>query len=130
MQQDKRPLFTIVMPTRNRGELLRNSLQTALNQSFTDYEIVVCDNNSVDNTAQVVRELAHPRLRYVKSEVSLSMPDNWEYAWGHARGEYIMYLCDDDAYLLAPRKVRLNFELGTGARALHDIVSEISSKHI
>lgn len=97
---NNRPLFSIVMPTRNRGHLLRYALQSALAQSFDDYEIVVSNNDSEDDTAEVIEEFAHPRLRSVRTTSALPMPDHWDFAAEHAAGEYLTYLCDDDA--LAP----------------------------
>lgn len=91
------PLFSVVIPTRNRAHLLRYALRSALEQTFDDYEVVVSDNHCEDDTPQVVRELATSRVRYVRTDRALSMPDHWEFALDHARGEYITYLCDDDA---------------------------------
>lgn len=88
-----------MIPTRNRAKLLGNAIQSALNQTFEDFEIVVVDNQSTDETRQVVSRFPSSKIRYVKSDQSLSMPDNWEFAWTQARGKYISYLCDDDAYL-------------------------------
>lgn len=92
-----RPFFSIVIPTRNRAHLLRYALQSALGQTFDDYEVVVSDNFSQDDTALVVKELGTFRVRYVRTESPLSMPDHWEFALDHAKGQYITYLCDDDA---------------------------------
>lgn len=91
------PLFSIVMPTRNRASLLRYALQSALAQPFDDYEVVVSNNHSDDDTEQVVREFSDNRVRYFHTDKVLSMPDSWEFALGKARGEYLFYLCDDDA---------------------------------
>jgi len=85
------------MPTRNRGNLLRFALQSALAQTFADYEIVICDNQSSDNTPEIVRDFPDPRVRYYRTEKVLPMHENWEYALGKAQGEWITYLCDDDA---------------------------------
>lgn len=93
----KRPFFSVVIPTRSRAQLLRYALRSALNQTFDDYEIVVSDNFSQDNTSDIVRELTTPKVKYVKADRPLTMPENWEFALGHAQGEYITYLCDDDA---------------------------------
>ena len=89
------------MPTRNRAHLLAHSLQSALEQSFDDYEIIVCDNASADETASLVRQISDSRVRYVRADRMLSMPDNWEFALSFARGAYVTYLCDDDA--VSPR---------------------------
>ena len=93
------PLFSVVVPTRNRGHLLRSCLHSALCQTIDNYEVLVSDNSSSDNTAAVVREMRDPRIRYVRTPSDLSMPDSWEFALNHARGEFITYLCDDDAIL-------------------------------
>jgi glycosyltransferase involved in cell wall biosynthesis len=91
------PLFSIVIPTRNRAQLLPNALQSALEQTKNDYEIIVSDNNSTPETEQVVRRLGDSRVRYVRVDRTLAMPDSWEFAVSHARGEYITILSDDDA---------------------------------
>jgi glycosyltransferase involved in cell wall biosynthesis len=95
------PFFSIVMPTRNRGSLLRSSLETAINQTFEDYEIVVCDNNSTDDTRETVEaaQARSNRIRYINTNKDLSMCDNWDFAFTHARGKFIAYLSDDDGLL-------------------------------
>lgn len=90
------PTFSVVMPTRNRAALLRQALATALSQTLDDYEVVVADNASCDETPRVVAELGGERVRYLRSERTLSAHDNWERAVEHARGEWITLLSDDD----------------------------------
>jgi len=99
------PFFSIVIPTRNRAELLRYAIASALNQTFDDYEIVVSNNHSSDDTGAVVASMSHPRLRAIRPGAPLSMPEHWEYVLPFARGRYITYLCDDDA--LAPNALAL-----------------------
>lgn len=90
------PLFSVVIPTRNRPDTLLHCLRTCVQQDFDDFEIVVCDNCGVPETAKVVRQFDDPRLRYIRAEKPLAMSDNWELAVGHARGEFIMVIGDDD----------------------------------
>lgn len=90
---------SIVIPTRNRAHLLRFALRSAVRQTAPDFEVVVCDNNSDDNTPQVVRSHANSKVVYVRTERPLSMPDNWEYALRCTRGEYLTYLTDDSFLL-------------------------------
>jgi glycosyltransferase involved in cell wall biosynthesis len=92
------PFISIVIPTRNRAHLLESALQSVLGQDFDDYELIVSDNCSSDNTEEVVREVAGDRARYVRPSEPLSMPDHWEFALDQARGQFITYLCDDDAW--------------------------------
>ncbi len=93
------PMFSIVMPTRSRARTLRWALQTAVNQDFEDYEIVVVDNHSTDDTAEVARTVGGQRTRCVQPPEPLHMCKNWDFALGQARGEYTIILSDDDGLL-------------------------------
>jgi hypothetical protein len=92
------PRFSILIPTRNRAHYLGGALTSALAQTHRDYEIVVSDCNSRDETEAVVRRLADGRVRLVNPGHDLSMAAHWEFALSHARGEYVALLCDDDAF--------------------------------
>ena len=91
------PLFSIVIPTYNRSELLYGTVQSVLAQSFADFEIVVSDNCSDDDTRAVTERFSDPRVRYVRTPRHTSIGDSWEFARGHARGTLVMMLSDDDA---------------------------------
>lgn len=91
------PLFSVVVPTRNRAHLLQHALQSIQDQTFDDYELIVSNNCSDDGTEEVIRRWA-PRARYIRPEKTLAMPDHWEFALEHARGRYVGYLCDDDVW--------------------------------
>lgn len=110
--------FSVVVPTRERAATLRSCLRTCLAQDFEDYEIIVCDNHSSPATAEVVCELAHSRLSYVRTPEPLAMSANWELALSGARGEYILLLGDDDG--LIPYALREIDALAsrTGAKAI------------
>jgi glycosyltransferase involved in cell wall biosynthesis len=90
------PLFSIVIPTYNRADLLQYTIKSALNQTFDDYEIVVSNNCSIDNTRQVIAELNDGRLKCVQPESHLEVTDHWEFAFQQARGRYLIMLGDDD----------------------------------
>lgn len=92
------PKFSIVMPTRNHAKYLSCALQSALQQTFDDYEIVVSDNCSTDATPEVVRRFGSARIRHVRTERPVSMARNFEYGLDHAIGDYVTFLPDDDAF--------------------------------
>ncbi|MBN9085021.1 MAG: hypothetical protein BGP04_06435 [Rhizobiales bacterium 62-17] len=98
------PLFSIVVPTRNRADTLRYTLQTCLEQDYDDYEIVVCDNSDNDATAKLVGEIAQVRIKYVKPPEALAMSANWELGVRSAQGRYVTVLGDDDG--LCPYALR------------------------
>ena len=94
-----RPFLSVVIPTRERHETLGFAIETALMDPLTDLEVVVCDNFSSAETAAVVARVSDPRLKYVRTDRRLSMCDNWEFALGHATGDYVTYIGDDDAVM-------------------------------
>ena len=93
------PRFSIVVPTYNREDLVGYTIQSVLNQTFGDFEIVVCDNCSTDNTAGVVRQHSDARVKYIRTARHMVIADNWEFARSHACGDLIIMLGDDDALL-------------------------------
>lgn len=92
------PFFTIAVPTKNRARRLADTIRGVLEQSFADFELVICDNSDVraeaDANAELVRRLSDRRLRYVSTGGQLSMPDNWERAIAEATGRYVGIVTD------------------------------------
>ena len=99
MSYKKTPVISLIIPTRERADTLKYTLQTALNQSSNNYEIIVSDNNSQDDTEQVVKKFTDSRILYLNTGKRLSMCDNWDYALQHARGDYVVFIGDDDGVM-------------------------------
>ncbi|WP_171474161.1 glycosyltransferase family 2 protein [Frigoriglobus tundricola] len=91
--------FSVVIPTRERADTLRFALRTCLDQTFDDYEVIVSDNFSSPATRAVVDEAGSPKVRYVRTAGPVAMSSNWEFGVGHARGEYVVLIGDDDGLL-------------------------------
>ena len=66
----KNPFFSIVIPTRNRADTLKYTIKTILNQDFQDYEIIICNNNSVDDTEEIVKKFSVKWIKYLKSKLN------------------------------------------------------------
>lgn len=58
------PFFSVIIPAYNKGDLVRKTLASALDQTFKDYEVIVVDDGSTDNTADIVKEFTDPRVIY------------------------------------------------------------------
>jgi glycosyltransferase involved in cell wall biosynthesis len=93
-----KPFFSVVMPTRNRAALLPIAIQSVLEQTFGDFEIIVSDNFSDDNTRQVVESFDDPRIKYFRTSEFLTINNSWAAGIDHASGRYVGFLADDDVY--------------------------------
>lgn len=98
MVSDNSPVFSIVMPTYNRAHLLPFAIESVLRQSFGDFEIVISDGASTDNTEEVVAGFKDERIRYFNTGEKVPVGDNYQNGLDRAAGEYITFLSDDDAY--------------------------------
>ncbi len=94
------PLFSIIIPTLNRSRTLKHTLRTIEAQKFKDFELIVSDNNSSDNTQEVVEQSSLANLKYINPGRQLSMSRHWEFALSHTSGRYIAFLGDDDGVVL------------------------------
>ncbi len=104
--------FSVVIPTKNRPDMLGDSIRSVLSQSFTDLECIVSDNHNDARTDAVISTFSSDsRLRVIKPPVELNMLDHWEFATSNASGEYVM--------LLADRKVLYRDGLKQVDKALH-----------
>ncbi len=89
------PFFSVVIPTYNRANFIADTLRSVLAQTFSAFEILVVDDGSKDNTAEVVQSFADPRLQYhVKKNGERGLARN--YGFARAQGEYVLFLDSDD----------------------------------
>jgi glycosyltransferase involved in cell wall biosynthesis len=99
MMTVSRPLFSILLPTFNRLDLLKQAVYTVLNQDFDDWELVISDNFSTENVAAYVQSLRDPRIHYQRTTSFVSVTENWNLAIDRAQGRYILMLGDDDGLI-------------------------------
>jgi len=92
----KRPFFSIVVPTYNRATELKFALYSLLRQTFSDFEVVVSDNCSSDNTKEIVKSFRDKRIRYFKSRKNVSFLLNVKKSVQYAKGMFIFLHGDDD----------------------------------
>ncbi len=96
------PQISVIIPTWNRAGLLAEAIQSVLQQTFDDFELIIIDDGSTDNTAEVVRGFADPRIVYhYQDKQERSTTRNRGVAL--SSGEFVTFLDDDDWFL--PRKL-------------------------
>lgn len=94
---NKSIFFTIVIPTYNRGKLILDTLETVLNQSYRDFEIIVVDNCSTDDTDAVLKPLIEKNLiRYIKHDRNYERAQSRNTGMQNAKGDFLTLLDSDD----------------------------------
>jgi glycosyltransferase involved in cell wall biosynthesis len=106
----KKPKFSILLPTKNRLNLLSSCINSVLEQNFVDFELIVSDNNSTDNTRIYCKNIFDNRLKYFRLNKDFPVTANWNNAYSKAKGEYIIIMGDDD-YLTKNFLTKVNEQL-------------------
>lgn len=93
------PLITVAIPTFNCAHFLPDALASIMRQGLDDFEILILDNASEDNTEDVVRSFANPHIRYIRNPSNLGACENGNRCLANARGRFFKLLCADDVLL-------------------------------
>ncbi len=134
----KNPLVSILIPTYNGAHRVGKAIESALSQTYSNIEIIVCDNCSADNTVEVVQTYAKKkdsRLHLVVNETNIGPTRNWKRCVEETRGKYAKLLFSDvwidPEYLketLSVLKKSEKVEFGFTSTVVHDLSSE-STEH-
>lgn len=97
MPDNKFKKVTVAIPTFNRLELLKRSVESVRQQSYENLEILISDNDSTDGTRVYLQSLKDSRIKIILNDKNIGMAANWEKCLQHASGEYFLLMSDDDA---------------------------------
>lgn len=113
-----KPFFSVVIPTYNRADKLKVTLQSVIDQSFTDFEILVVDDGSTDHTKAVIDTFQDGRINYfwIKNSGGPATPRN--YGIDIARGDWVCFLDADDIWYSDKLK------------SVNEVISNESSMHV
>src|SRR5512142_2618836 len=93
------PTVSVIMPTYGHAAFIPRALDSLCNQTFTDWELLIVDDGSPDDTAAVVQPfLADARMRYFRLETNAGLGAALNYGLERARGAWLAYLPSDDVY--------------------------------
>jgi len=90
---------SVIIPTYNRANLLPRAIESVLNQTYQDFEVIVVDDASCDNTEEVVQGFNDPRIKYVKHKINKGGSAARNTGIKTAEGKYIAFLDSDDEWL-------------------------------
>ena len=90
------PQITVAMPVYNGEGYVHLAIQSVLDQTYSDFELLIVDNCSTDGTLEVIKAFSDPRIRLHVNSSNLGMVGNWNRSVELATGEYIKFLSHDD----------------------------------
>ena len=112
MKKISKPLVSVIIPTFNRPQYFKLALESALNQTYRNIEVIVSDNSTNDETEELMQDYLakDPRIKYFRHK-DFTANDNWNFArhYNNPAAEYVNWLMDDD--LFYPFKLELMIEV-------------------
>jgi len=98
---NEKPKVSVIIPTYNRAELLPRAIKSVLEQTYQDFEIIVVDDGSTDNTEEVIKEFQEQdkRIKYIKHDKNKGGSAARNTGIKAAKGKYVAFLDSDDEWL-------------------------------
>ena len=95
---DQNPRVSVVIPTYKRAHLISRAIQSVLDQTYQDFEIIVVDDGSTDNTEEIVQNYKEDRIRYIRHSVNKGAAAARNTGIKASRGKYIAFQDSDDEW--------------------------------
>lgn len=92
-------MVSVILPTYNRAQLLGRSIRSVLSQTFSDFELIVVDDASTDNTEELVKSFQDPRIRFIRHHINRGASAARNTGINAAQGKYIAFEDSDDEWL-------------------------------
>lgn len=90
------PKISVCIPVFNGKDFIEEAINSVLNQNFTDYELLIIDNHSTDNTVNIIKKFNDTRIKLIINPENFGLIPNWNKALENAKGKYIKILPADD----------------------------------
>jgi len=117
---ENKPEISVVIPTYNRAYLIGRAIQSVLQQTFQDIEVLLVDDCSNDNTKEIVAGIGDNRIKYIRHEKNRGVAAARNTGIASATGKYVAFLDSDDEWL--PEKLEKQIKVFTDATAAVGIV--------
>lgn len=102
-------LISVVMPTYNREQMLEDSINSVLNQTYRDFELIIVDDGSIDNTDKLVKNIKDKRIKYIKNSTNVGAAEARNIGVKSAKGDYIAFHDSDDLWKMNHLEVETEY---------------------
>ena len=102
-------LVSIIMPSYNTASYIKETIQSVLNQTYQNWELIIVDDCSADNTDEVLGTIKDPRIRYFKNDKNSGAAVSRNKALREARGQWIAFLDSDDLWMPEKLEKQIHF---------------------
>lgn len=120
-----KPFFSIILPTYNQANFLKKSIQSILNQTFKNWELIIIDNNSTDKTQKVIRSINDRRLRVFKIDNKGLLAKSRNLGIKKSKSDWICFIDSDDRWFPEKlMKVKHFIDVKKSDLYYHDLVFE------
>lgn len=92
------PFVSICVPNYNYGLYIGETIKSILNQTHKNFELIIVDNASTDNSMDVINSFSDPRIRVYQNDRNIGMMPNVKKSMNYAKADYIAFFCSDDIY--------------------------------
>jgi len=105
---EQTPLISVILPTYNRAHLMPRAVQSVLNQTYKNFELIIVDDGSNDHTPEIAKAFNDQRIVYVRHKENKGVTASYNTGLRLARGKYVAFLGDDDELLSDALKTVIN----------------------
>lgn len=118
-------LVSVIMPSYNTANFIEESINSVLNQTHQNFELIIVDDCSTDNTDEVVAQIKDERIRYIKNEKNSGAAVSRNRALREAKGKWIAFLDSDDVWLPEKLEKQLAFMKENGYKFSYTAYEQI-----
>lgn len=103
------PTISVIMSTHNRADILSESIDAILNQTYKDYEFIIINDGSTDSTQEILERYSDSRIKLFSNKKNCGCTFNYHNAQNIAKGKYIAHIDDDDISLSERFEKQINY---------------------
>ena len=93
------PKVSIVLPAYNGAKYIRESINSCLNQTYKNIELIIVDDDSTDGTQEIIKSYFDKRIKYIRNETNLGLANSLNRGFSYAKGDYLTWTSYDNLYL-------------------------------